>query len=114
MLRDVRLYLDDILQAEGKIQAFISEMDFEQFAEDPRTQDAVIRNFEIIGEAIKHLPENLKNRRRDIPWGKVAGFRDVIAHAYFGVDLNVVWVVATRDLDPVLRATRELLSALGG
>ncbi len=72
-----------------------------QFVDDPKTIDAVIRNSEIIGKAIKHIPEFVRTRRPDVEWKKIAGLTDMLAHAYFGVDLEIVWDVLMNKL-PVL------------
>ncbi|HXG12660.1 MAG TPA: DUF86 domain-containing protein [Gemmataceae bacterium] len=82
------------------------------FMTDTRTQDAVIRNIEIIGEATKSLSEGLKSSHPDIPWKRIAGMRDTLIHRYFGVKLDLVWQVVERDLPDFLKRVEAMLSAL--
>jgi uncharacterized protein with HEPN domain len=84
-------YLDDILEAIRNIEEDSADISFEKFVADRRRKDAVIRNFEIIGEATKKLPDDLKARNSAVAWKQVAGLRDVIAHGYFRVDYEVIW-----------------------
>ena len=102
------LYLEDILEASGKILRFCEGLDDGGFLADEMVQDAVLRNPEIIGEAMKRLPEPWKTREANIPWRNIAGFRDVIAHAYFGVDLELVWSVVQEELPALMGAARRL------
>jgi len=81
----------------------IKDMDFTAFDADLKTQDAVIRVFEIIGEAVKSLPEQWIEKEADIPWRQIAGFRDVLAHSYFAVNSSVVWAAAVVKA-PLLKA----------
>lgn len=108
MNRD-RDYLQHILEAIEKIEAYTADgrTAFEQL---PMAQDAVIRNFEIIGEATKRLSQEIRQKRPDIRWRAVAGFRDVLIHDYEGVDLNEVWNVVQRELPPLKDAIASLLS----
>jgi uncharacterized protein with HEPN domain len=75
-----------------------------------KTQDAVIRMFEIIGEAVKAIPEDWKETEPEIPWRQIAGFRDVLAHAYFAIDANVVWTAATQRAPQLLQACLRIRS----
>ena len=90
-MRDSKLYLKDILEAMDSIELFVEGMDFEEFKEDDKTSSAVIRKFEIIGEATKYLPETIKNDYPDIPWREMAGMRDKLIHFYFGIKYELVW-----------------------
>jgi len=90
--------LDDIKEAIGKIDEYATGLSFEQFLADRRTQDAVVRNFEIIGEATKNLPDDLKNRYPVINWKRITGLRDVMAHGYYRVDYEVLWEVIMNHL----------------
>ena len=100
-MRSDRVYLEHILASCDKIMRFSAEGE-ESFWRDDRTQDAVIRNFEIIGEAVKRLSEDSTVRHREVPWREIAGFRDVLIHDYMGVKLELVWN-AVRDHLPGLR-----------
>jgi len=109
--RDWRLYADDILEACGKTRRYLAGMTYEAFVADDRTRDAVIRNLEVIGEAAKRLPDDVIARAPDVPWRKVRGMRDVLAHGYFGLDNNLLWSTATTKIDEIESAVRGLLAA---
>lgn len=108
-VRDWRLYADDIVESCARVQRFVKGMRYEDFAADERTQDAVIRNIEIIGEAVKNLPDTVLAHAQQIPWRKVRGMRDVLAHGYFGISLKVVWDAATTQMAELERAVRALI-----
>lgn len=103
MSRDPQLRLEDILEACERLQTHLENLDFAAFDKDLKTQDAVIRVFEIIGEAVKSLPEEWTEKEPEIPWRQIAGFRDVLAHAYFAVNTSVVWAAAVEKA-PLLKA----------
>lgn len=107
--RDWRLYADDILEACAKIRRYVAGMDLAAFVADERTRDAVIRNIEVIGEAAKCIPDDVTARAPGVEWRRIRGMRDVLAHAYFGIDPGVVWDVATTKLDELETAVRALL-----
>lgn len=108
MSRDPQLRLADIVESCARIGDYISGLDATGFAQDLKTQDAVIRQFEIIGEAVKSLPPELIARDPAIPWSQIAGFRDVLAHSYFAVDTSVIWDAASEKA-PALKASCEQL-----
>jgi len=91
MRRDVIIYLKDILEAINAIENFVNDIDFEKFKLDDKTSSAVIRKFEIIGEATKNIPKSIKQKYPDIPWKEMAGFRDKLIHFYFGIKYEIVW-----------------------
>lgn len=103
--------LSDIQEAIRRIRTYTHEMTYKEFLEDTRTQDAVIRNLEIIGEATKKLSMELRNRYPNVPWKEMAGARDRLIHNYFGVDLEVVWKISTAELSDL---TLEITKILGG
>lgn len=90
-MRECSLYLKDILEAMAAIEKFVAGMEFEDFKNDDKTSSAVIRKFEIIGEAIKHIPEEIRNKYPQIRWKQMAGMRDRLIHFYFGVKYDLVW-----------------------
>ncbi|MBW1759473.1 MAG: DUF86 domain-containing protein [Deltaproteobacteria bacterium] len=89
--RDYILFLEDILQAIEKIEIYIKDLSYDEFCGNSMVTDAVIRNFEVIGEATKNIPKKIKERYPDVEWKEAAGFRDVLIHDYFGIDLEAVW-----------------------
>ncbi|MBI1741763.1 DUF86 domain-containing protein [Candidatus Acetothermia bacterium] len=99
--RTDRDFLSDIKEAIHRIEAYTGGMTYEAFLADIKTQDAVIRNLEIIGEATKNLSEELRAKHPDIPWKSMAGVRDRLIHHYFGVNLDIVWQVVTSELPKV-------------
>lgn len=107
-MRDHRLYLIHILEAIQRIEEYTQE-GREAFMSDAKTQDAVVRNFEIIGEAAKRVPEDVRAGAPDVPWRSVAGFRDILIHRYEAVDLDMVWAVIEADL-PALRSGVQALA----
>ena len=112
MRRDYRLYLDDILEAIGKIERYTAGLSIEQFKNDGKTFDAVIRNLEIIGEAVKHIPSNIRKKSLDIPWKQMAGMRDKLTHEYFGVRFDVVWDTIRKRLPEVRPLIEEILKQM--
>lgn len=98
MKREFTDYINDIFSAIEKIELFTQGMDMEEFAEDEKTVFAVVRALEIIGEAAKKIPVQVKDRYPDVPWQEMAGIRDKLIHEYFGVKLDVVWNTAEKDL----------------
>ena len=108
MSREFEQRLDDIIESCDRVADYISRYDLAKFEDDYKTQDAVIRQFEIIGEAVKHLPASVTLQEPAIPWRQIAGFRDVLAHAYFAVDVSVVWEAA-KEFAPRLREVCQVL-----
>ena len=101
-------YIDDMLDAISKIQKFLSDFDFETFSKDDKTQFAVIRALEIIGEASKRIPNNIKISYSDVPWREISGMRDKLIHDYFGVDIDVVWKTAVEDIPSVWHSLNQI------
>lgn len=110
MSRDPQLRLADIVEACARIADYIKGLDAAAFEHDPKTQDAVIRQFEIIGEAVKGLPRDLTAQDPSIPWTQIAGFRDVLSHAYFAVDTSVIWDAASQKAPALKISCERLLS----
>jgi uncharacterized protein with HEPN domain len=98
MTRDMRPYIQDILESIEAIEEYVQFTTEDQFYKNRQLQDAVLRRLEIIGEAVKNLDEDFKNRYPEIPWKKIAGLRDVLIHEYFGVSLKRIWRVIKIDL----------------
>jgi len=92
------LFLEDILISIEKIEDYIRGMSFEDFQNDTKTVDAVLRNLEIIGEASKSIPSEIREGNPDIPWGRMTGLRNIVSHEYFGIDLSIIWQIITVNL----------------
>jgi len=111
MTKDLRVYLAHILECADRIERYLGQ-DREAFLRNTMVQDAVIRNFEVIDEAAKRIPEQFRVVHADIPWQLMAGFRDVLIHDYEGVDLERVWRIAQEDLPAVKTAIARILPPL--
>jgi len=98
MTRDMRLYIEDILNSITKIQQYTQTIDEQDFLDNTQIQDAVLRRLEIIGEAAKNIPNDFRNKYPRIPWKNIAGLRDILIHEYFGVNLRRAWKVAKEDI----------------
>ena len=110
--RSYRDYLDDILRAIGEILSFVEDMDFETFRSNRRTNLAVIRALEIIGEAARHIPANERRRYSQVPWQEMVAMRNKLIHQYFGVDLEVLWRTVQEDLPPLRDEISRVLAAM--
>ncbi len=109
MSRDYRLYLDDALESCARIQAFTEGMVFEEFAADARTIDAVVRNIEIIGEAVKNVPSEWLEMQPQIEWKQIARLRDIIVHRYFRIELEMVWQIIQERIGELGIAVESIL-----
>jgi uncharacterized protein with HEPN domain len=101
--REPDLLLEDIRNALDRIERYTKTIDREQFLSDERTIDAVARNLEIIGEAVRLLPNEFKSKYPDIPWVQIAGLRNRIVHDYFGLDLEIIWQILQTSLPDLKR-----------
>jgi len=110
--REVIDFLEDTLNAMEKAELFITDMTYEEFLKDEKTIFAVIRAIEVIGEALKHVPSELRQKFSDIPWRDITGMRDILVHEYFGVDLETVWETVKTDIPSIKPPIVELLDNL--
>jgi len=111
-VKDDRVCLHHVRDACARILDYTTS-GRDSFMADPRTQDAVIRNIEIIGEAVKNLSDELRYAHPDVSWKRTAGMRDRVIHAYFGVDLDLVWEVVGTHVPDLKRRVEQLLDASG-
>lgn len=109
MHRDYRLYLEDIIEATEAAREYVAGMGRDELAEDRRTTDAVVRNLEIVGEAVKKLPAHVKRDHPDVEWKKIAGLRDILVHDYFGIDMDIVWDVVQNKLPVLTEQVQRIL-----
>ncbi|MEP0860279.1 MAG: DUF86 domain-containing protein [Ignavibacterium sp.] len=107
--RNEKLLLKDILESIDKIFDYTNDMSKEEFLSDEKTKDAVVRNFEVIGEAASKLSEELKAKHSDIDWKGVIGLRNVLIHDYFGVDYIIVWTIKEKFLPELKVKLKEIL-----
>ena len=114
MSRDPELYLNDILFAITKIQKWTQGMSLDDFESDELVRDAVLRNLEIVGEAVKGLPLELTVVHPEIPWRVLGDFRNRLAHGYFSIDSDIVWKVIQNRLPGLRQAIDRVLDGLGG
>ena len=108
--RSEKTLLADILDAITQVEVYTAGFDDDAFSRDRKTQDAVVRNLEIIGEASSRLPHDFRNAHGEIPWALMRGLRNRIVHAYFGVDLQLVWEVVVDDLPPLKERIEKLIA----
>jgi len=112
MKREYLDYIQDILDAITDIETFIEGMDFELFRQNKKTVNAVIRSLEIIGEAVKKIPDEIKMKDPNIPWKNIAGMRDKLIHEYFGVDQVIIWKAASEEIPALKPSIQELFNEL--
>jgi uncharacterized protein with HEPN domain len=107
--RNIPLLLNDIIESGEKILLYTQGLHYEQFLADDKTVDAVIRNFEIIGEAANRLPDDFKERHHEVDWYRVRGFRNRIVHHYFGIDYSILWQIKETFLPETLSTIKQLV-----
>ena len=99
----------DIKEAVKRIEDYIIGLTFIKFLDDVKTQDAITRNLEIIGEAVKNIPSDVKDKHPDVEWKKIAGLRDILAHEYFGIDIEILWDIVENKLPDLKKEISRLL-----
>lgn len=109
--RPIKIYLRDIKEAIKKIESYTKGMTFDEFKDDVKTIDAVIRNIEIIGEAAKHIPTEVRLKHIEIPWKEIIGTRSKVIHEYFGVDETILWKTVTDDLPQLKKQIEKIASS---
>jgi uncharacterized protein with HEPN domain len=107
--RQPQLLIDDIIESGSRILLYTNDLTFDTFIKDNKTIDAVIRNFEIIGEAANRLPEDFKEKNSQIDWYRIIGFRNRIVHDYMGIDYSIVWEIKNSYLPILLENLKSIL-----
>ncbi len=111
-MRDFQVYVEDIIDVINSIEEYTQGLTYETFVKDRKTIDAVIRNFEIIGEATKQIPKHIRQEYPKVPWKDKAGMRDKLIHGYFGVQLDVVWKTVKERLPTVKPLVEKALAKM--
>lgn len=112
MTEDAASYLDDSIEAARKIERYTAGVSYEEFCDDEKTVDAVLRNFEVIGEAAKNVPEDVQQEYPDVPWREMAGMRDKLIHGYMTIDLEIVWATVENDIPSLLTQLETVRAAI--
>ncbi|MEW5761156.1 MAG: DUF86 domain-containing protein [Candidatus Thermoplasmatota archaeon] len=112
MKRDIRDYIQDVIDATNKSMEFVGGMEFKDFIQDDKTVFAVIRAIEVIGEAVKNIPDDVKEKYPEIPWRNMTGMRNKLIHAYFGADIKRVWKTIKEEIPPLKPVFEKMLKDL--
>jgi uncharacterized protein with HEPN domain len=107
--RQPKLLLEDILESAEKIITYTEPLTYDEFIADSKTIDAVIRNFEIIGEAANRLPDELKDNNSEVDWHKLRGLRNRIVHGYFGINYKIIWSIIQEYLPELISRIQKLI-----
>jgi len=105
--------LEDILISMKRVESYVSGLSYDDFIKDQKTQDAVIRNIEMIGEAVKKLSVDIKNKKQQIPWRIIAGIRNRLIHGYFGINIDIVWEVAPINIPELIPEIEKIKNNIG-
>lgn len=107
--RDFIVFLEDAINSIEKIEKYLQNIEFEDFCKNEMMVDAVIRNLEVLGEAIRNVPQEIKDRYPEIEWKEAIGFRNILIHNYFGIDLETIWETIKKDIPKFKKEIEEIL-----
>lgn len=110
--RDVGVYLEDILESIDRIEEYTQDLNQKELFKSIDKQDAIVHRLEIIGEAVKHIPQEFQNKYPKTPWKEIARTRDKITHYYFEIDLEIIWSIIQNDLKPLKDQVKIMLEGL--
>lgn len=110
--RNLEVFIKDILESIGRIESYTKNKTEDDFFDNYEKQDAIMKRLEVIGEAVKHIPKDFKEKHSKIPWKDIAGMRDKLIHEYFGVIMERVWDVAKKDIPKLKKQIQKLLEDL--
>lgn len=113
MKRDIKVYIEDILESISRIEEYVKDLDEAEFYGNSEKQDAVLRRLEIIGEAVKNIPQDIRDKYPEIPWKQIAGMRDIVIHEYFGVNLGRIWKVIQVDMKDLKNKINMIKQEIG-
>ena len=109
MPRDYKVFLEDVLDASANVAEFVGTMTLDEFRSDKKTLHAVVRDLEVIGEAVKQVPTEVRELHAQIPWQRIAGLRDILIHHYFEIDIDIVWDIVQNKLPRIEGANLTIL-----
>ena len=108
MSKEPIIFIEHIIENISDIENFSKDINKEDFLKNKEKQNAIIRSLEIVGEAIKNIPLNIKIKYKEVPWREIAGTRDIISHHYFGVDLELIWKIVKENLSSLKKQMQEI------
>ena len=112
--REWKLFVEDILESIELVESYVANMNFDDFKNDRKTIDAVVRNLEIIGEAARNISDEIKNKYQNVDWKGMIGLRNRIAHRYFGINLTIIWEILKQELPPLKEKMKQIKELEGG